>query len=314
MRYHNTSNVKNFFYLWSKGVQLAKLLIIEGIRLVKHSAAAFLVAACALAQTQAMARPLESTGIEELQHRDESLLQHWDPADLLAQQDTTAPTQPVSPAPVTPTTTPVTPPAASADVAPSPTTEPAPDAPPPAVGEDPATEPLPSEEELPASEDALPEDEFSIGDIPVVETVEMTLEKAKSGLDVYIMVREKYKDSPLENYENLQDFVDKDTQGKAFETDVKAAGFPNVTEWNTLVTTLSFAYDNSVVDDTAEIQKQIAELEADTEMAQDMRERMIKALRAMIPSDNNKKVVADLKADPAYSEKIKLLTSEEETE
>ena len=138
------------------------------------------------------------------------------------------------------------------------------------------------------------------------------LAKARKALDVYVLVREKYKDAALEDFENLQDFVDQSPVGKAFEADIKAAGFTDVTEWNTTITTLSFAYDNSVDDQTAEIKQQITELQADTEMAQDMRDRMITALNAMIPSDNNKKILDELKADPAYAEKLKLLETEAE--
>jgi hypothetical protein len=154
-------------------------------------------------------------------------------------------------------------------------------------------------------------DDFSMGDIPVVETVELTVDQAKRALDAYALVSEKYKDAELENYENLQDFVDQAPQGKAFEADIKAAGFATVNEWNTAITTLSFALANLSDDQTADIRQQIDELKADTEMAQDMRERMIAALNAMIPSENNKKVIAELKAEPIYSEKLRQLETEE---
>jgi hypothetical protein len=49
-------------------------------------------------------------------------------------------------------------------------------------------------------------------------------------------------------------------------------------------------------------------------MAQDMRDRMIAALNAMIPSPNNKKVLEDMSKDAAYSEKVKILATETETE
>jgi hypothetical protein len=167
-------------------------------------------------------------------------------------------------------------------------------------------QPPPGDEE---AEDGA--DDFSMGDIPVVETVELTVDQAKRALDAYALVSEKYKNAELENYENLQDFVDQAPQGKAFEADIKAAGFATVNEWNTAVTTLSFALANIGDDQTADIRQQIDELKADTEMAQDMRERMIAALNAMIPSENNKKVIANLKADPVYAEKLKQLETEE---
>lgn len=155
-------------------------------------------------------------------------------------------------------------------------------------------------------------EDFSLGDVPEVETVELTPDMARRALDAYVLVREKYKDADLENYENIQDFVDKNAQGKAFETDIKASGFTNVTDWDTAIATLGFAYSNIQVDQTADIKQQIEELKADTEMAQDMRDRMINALNAMIPSENNRKIVEELIKDPAYSEKIKLLETEDE--
>lgn len=152
----------------------------------------------------------------------------------------------------------------------------------------------------------------SVGEIPAVETEELTPQIARKALDAYVMVHDKYKDSPLENYQDLQEFVDKDPKGKEFETDVKTFGFTNVNDWNLAVTTLSFAYTNVLDDQTADIKQQIEEVGADTEMAQDMKDRMVKSLKAMIPSDNNHKIVEDLIKDTAYSDKIKLLESSEE--
>ena len=39
---------------------------------------------------------------------------------------------------------------------------------------------------------------------------------------------------------------------------------------------------------------------------------MIASLKAMIPSENNKKVVQEMMKEPAYVEKLKLLDIEEE--
>jgi hypothetical protein len=192
-----------------------------------------------------------------------------------------------------------------------PVTAPPPQPQPPGVA--PETEPIGPPEEVPAEgEEPAVDDEFSLGDLPVVETVELTTESARKAVDVYLLVRDKYKDAELENYENLQDFVDQAPQGKAFESDVKAAGFPNVNDWNTVVTTISFAYANIVDDQTDDIKQQIEEIKADTEMAQDMRDRMVTALTAMIPSENNKKIVEDMIKDPVYGPKVKALETEEE--
>lgn len=242
----------------------------------------------------------ESAGDASKPFDDAPLLQ-WDLLEELAQQTPEVTSPPAKAQEQLPAQSPAAAPAEPA----TPTIEP-----PPAESDVPNTV-EPEDPQLPA-EGTQGEDEFSLGDIPIVETIELTTDKAKKALDTYVAVREKYKDAELENYENLQDFVDQSPLGKAFEADVKSAGFADVTEWNTTITTLSFAYDNSIQDQTADIQQQITELEADVEMAQDMRDRMVTALKAMIPSDNNKKVIEELKADASYAEKLKSLEAEAE--
>jgi hypothetical protein len=155
-------------------------------------------------------------------------------------------------------------------------------------------------------------DGLSIGEIPAVETEELTAEMARKALDAYVIVHEKYQDSPLENYDDLQAFVDKDPKGKDFEADVKGFGFKDVNDWNLAITTLSFTYTNVLDDQTADYKQQIEEVNADTEMAQDMKDRMVKSLKALIPSENNQKIVEDLIKDANYGEKIKQLESAEE--
>jgi hypothetical protein len=188
---------------------------------------------------------------------------------------------------------------------------------PPAPAQPPAA---PSPAPMPAEPPAVPDDqdgdtpdqELSLGEIPIIETIELTPDLAKRALDSYIAAREKYVNSDLEQFENLQDFVDQTEDGKAFEADIKAAGFANVSDWNLAITTLGLTYGSIVDDQTPDLLLQIEEVQQDTEMAQDIKDRMVKALKALIPSDNNRKVVEDLLNDPVYGEKLKLLDIEEE--
>ena len=216
--------------------------------------------------------------------------------------------------PVTPQLTPlVTPPStppATPDVAPvaTPETTPTDETMTPPASEAPLSEAPLSED---GAADAQDED-LSIGEVPAVEPVELTSEMARKALDAYALASDKYKDAELENFENLQDFVDQAPQGKAFDADIKAAGFENVTAWNNTVTTISFAYANQLDDQSAEIRQQIEDLKADVAMAQDMRDRMVAALSALIPSENNKKIIAELAKDVVYGEKLKLLEPEGE--
>jgi hypothetical protein len=154
-------------------------------------------------------------------------------------------------------------------------------------------------------------DEMSLGEIPSIQTVELTPDMARRAVDVFALVREKYKDSNLEEYENLQDFVDQTPDGKNFEADVKAHGFNTVTDWNTAITTVGFAYSALTDNQTDDVKAQIEEVKKDTSIAQDLKDKMIASLTAMIPSENNLRVVRDLMNEPAYSDKLKLLAEEE---
>jgi hypothetical protein len=180
---------------------------------------------------------------------------------------------------------------------------------PPAAPTAPAPEPAPDAEDHSGD---TPNEELSLGEIPFIETMELTPDIAKRALDSYIAAREKFVNSDLELYENLQDFVDQTPEGKAFEADIKAAGFPTVNDWNLAITTLGLTYGGVVDDQTPDLLLQIEEVKQDTEMAQDIKDRMVKALQALIPSDNNRKVIEDLLNDPVYGPKLKLLDIEEE--
>ena len=179
---------------------------------------------------------------------------------------------------------------------------------PPADVED-LTEPDPSQ---PADGESPPGDEVSIGEIPVVQMVELTLDTAQKAVDAYVIVKDKYKDAELENFDSLQDFVDRDPLGKAFEADIKLAGFANVTDWNLAITTVGAAYSNIVDDQSTDIKQQIEEVQKDTELAQDMKDRIVASLNALIPSENNRSIVQQLIDNPAYTEKLKTLETEEE--
>jgi hypothetical protein len=154
-------------------------------------------------------------------------------------------------------------------------------------------------------------DEMSLGEIPSITTIELTPDIARRAVDTFVLVRDKYKDANLEEYENLQDFVDQTADGKNFEADIKAHGFGNVNEWNTAITTVGFAYSALTDDQTDDIKLQIEEVKKDTSIAQDLKDKMVASLNAMIPSGNNRKVVQAMMDEPAYSEKLKLLAEEE---
>lgn len=184
----------------------------------------------------------------------------------------------------------------------------------PATSPDEAETPGVSDDDMADDDSVAPDiaNELSLGEIPTIETIELTPDIAKRALDTYLSVREKYANTDLDQFEDLQDFVDKTEDGRAFEADIKAAGFVNVSDWNLAISTLTLTYSSLIDDQTAELQQQISEVENDTELAQDMKDKMVKALKSLIPSANNKTAVAELMKDPEYGPKLKQIDTEEE--
>ncbi len=171
------------------------------------------------------------------------------------------------------------------------------------------TEPDPT---LPTDNETPPADEVNVGEVPEIKMVELTLDMARRAVDAYVLLKDKYKDAQLENFDTLQDFVDKDPMGKTFDIDVKAAGFATVDEWNQTVTTVGAAYSNIIDDQSSDIKTQIEEIQKDPDMAQDMKDKIVASLNALIPTENNRKVVQQMIDDVNYAEKLKLLETEEE--
>lgn len=186
-----------------------------------------------------------------------------------------------------------------------------PEAPPAPIAPPPAASP-PDGGLAPDDWDTPDSNEVSVGEIPTIETIELTADIAKRALDSYIAAKEKYVNSDFDQFENLQDFVDQTDDGKKFEADIKAAGFANVSDWNLAITTLGLTYSSVIDDQSADLQLQIQEVEEDPQLAQDMKDTMIKALKSLIPSENNRKVIEGLMDDPVYGDRLKLLDIEEE--
>jgi hypothetical protein len=220
------------------------------------------------------------------------------------------------------TETPTSPPAAPVP-APQPETSPAAPAKdqsqlPPAQPQNGNEHTPPASSEAAPGDQATPDDgesqvdELSLGEIPVIEVIELTPDIARRALDSYLAAKEKYADAGLDQFENLQDFVDQTEDGKKFEADVKAAGFANVDDWNLAITSLTVMYGSVLDGQDADLEQQVKEIEGDFELAQDMKDRMVKSIRAMIPSPNNRKVIEELMADPVYGERLKQLDIEEE--
>ncbi|MGE0210913.1 MAG: hypothetical protein AB7S41_04390 [Parvibaculaceae bacterium] len=164
--------------------------------------------------------------------------------------------------------------------------------------ETPSRAPEPTPEEPPVLEP---------DDVPAIATVELTDDSARRAIDGFAAVNDRYNDRGLDEYDTLEEFVEKTDAGKELEAEIKKFGFPNITQWNTTIMAVSFAY--SALDEAQEksVREQIEEVRADKTLDESTRTRMIASLNALIPSTNNKEIVRKLTQEPAYAEKLKLL-------
>ncbi|MGI9512845.1 MAG: hypothetical protein ACR2OL_08100 [Anderseniella sp.] len=143
--------------------------------------------------------------------------------------------------------------------------------------------------------------------ISTVETVELTPDLAKRAIDGFIRLKENYQDTDIAEYETLEQFVAEATEGPALEKDVKSFGFKTVGEWNTAITSVSFAYAALSGTHEDEIRQELENIRNEVDLDEQMKKSLIDGLQSMLPSENNKKIVGDLNKQKDWAEKLKLL-------
>ena len=143
------------------------------------------------------------------------------------------------------------------------------------------------------------------------EPVELTVDAAKRAVDAFVAVRDKYSDEGLEDYDTLEEFVAETEAGKRLEAEVMEHGFADIADWNQTIMAVGFAYSAIVYDYASDLRQQIEDVRKDRTLDQDMRERLIAGLTALMPSRANRTVLQALLDDPIYRERLKLLQEEE---
>jgi hypothetical protein len=143
------------------------------------------------------------------------------------------------------------------------------------------------------------------------EPVELTVEAARRAVDAFVAVRDKYNDEGLEDYNSLEEFVAETEPGKRLEAEVMEHGFADITDWNQTIMAVGFAYSAIVYDYASDLRQQIEAVRKDRTLDQQMRERLIAGLTALMPSRSNRTVLQALLDDPIYRERLKLLQEEE---
>ncbi len=153
----------------------------------------------------------------------------------------------------------------------------------------------------------VPFEDLEADEIPVIETIELTLDVAQRALNALSEVRDKYNERGIDDYETLEDFVASTDAGKELEADVRRFGFESITDWNRSISSVGFAYSAVQDDEESLIREQIVEIKRDPDIAEDARTKMIASLEAMIASTNNKAIVRQLLDDGYYAAKLRLL-------
>ncbi len=147
-------------------------------------------------------------------------------------------------------------------------------------------------------------------DIPNIAAVELNVEKAKKALDALAAIYGKY-DTGIENYPTLQEFADKTEEGHRMQAEIRRYGFKDVADWNLVIMNLGFAYSAVQAGTDEPIKAQIRAVENNAHFPPERKKELVRMLKVLIPTPNNRKVVKALMADPVYSEKLKLLDADE---
>lgn len=143
--------------------------------------------------------------------------------------------------------------------------------------------------------------------IPVVPQTELTETSAKGAIDAFLAVKEKYgEDTPAldtsgsaaERYAALQ----------GVEGIVGGHGFSNTGQWHTALVSVALAYGFAKEGKTEELDEAIAEIRANTQVPDNLKQQMIAMIAGVRPSENNLAVVKGLMGDSGYAAKLAEIT------
>ncbi len=146
---------------------------------------------------------------------------------------------------------------------------------------------------------------------PEFAMAELTPESARRAFDAYLSIESTFADAAFEEYDSLEDFVLRAPEGKELEAAIRAQGFAGVDAWLPVINSVEFTLGALTDNQEQAVLAQIEEVKADATLEAEEKARIVESLEAAIPSDNNRTVMTDMMADPAYAEKLKGFTSEE---
>lgn len=145
---------------------------------------------------------------------------------------------------------------------------------------------------------------------PDFTPVTLSIAQASRALDAFLTVRKKYKNSGIDAYETIEDFVDNAREGKGFLQEIQKYGFKTVSEWNTIVVTMIFAYSAEEEKLEDSVSSQVRAIEEDPSLDKALKIRIITSLRAMLPSEHNRKIIRALLKNADNAKKLQLLSKD----
>jgi hypothetical protein len=172
-----------------------------------------------------------------------------------------------------------------------------------------------SAQEPPTTESTVPEEETvpspDAEQFQPVKTVELTPELAKKAIDGFILARDKYANSTIDQYETLEEFASKSEEGRKLEADIKGLGFKSLSEWEIAIGTVSLTFGVVSEGSDYDLPQQIEDVKRDASMSEERKGQMIAWLTSLVPSANNKAAILEVMKDEGYREKLRLLAEEE---
>jgi hypothetical protein len=142
------------------------------------------------------------------------------------------------------------------------------------------------------------------GGMPKIPTIELTDKSAKNAVDAYVILRENYGDK-LPPANQAQALAQGMVAAEDLDKVVTGNGFKSPEDWQKAITSVAVAQGFlKKGNNAADIDKKIAELEANTQIPAAYKEQMLGMIKSLRPSENNLTVVKGLLADPTYAEKI----------
>ena len=134
---------------------------------------------------------------------------------------------------------------------------------------------------------------------PQIETVELTDRTARSAIDAYVEMKEKYGDevSPPDSKKHTAEVY---AAHDGMVAIVNKHGFETPEQWHKTMVTVALGYGVQKEGKGKEIDESIAKLENNPQIPAAMKQQLLGMMKKVRPSENNEKVVSGLVAEEKY--------------